>query len=122
MNYQDEQFKKLKERTVNWGKSKGILDSSTPTKQAKKTQEELMELFETLTAQRNNMQFYINSKGVRVNTQEQLIDDYGDLFVTLILGAEMQHIDLLSCWETVLNVIEKRTGKMINGTFVKETL
>lgn len=113
-------FKELISNIEKWGADKGILKESTPSLQAEKTLEELMELFETLTAQRNGLEFYINSKGVKVNTQEQLIDDIGDLFVTLVLQAKMQNLDLLACGETVHDVISKRTGKMIEGQFKKD--
>jgi len=32
----------------------------------------------------------------------------------------MQNLDPLDCLESALNVIEKRTGEMINGQFVKD--
>jgi len=40
--------------------------------------------------------------------------------VTLIIQAKMQNISLESCLESAYNVISKRTGRIINGVFVKD--
>jgi hypothetical protein len=40
--------------------------------------------------------------------------------VTLIIQAKMQGLDLNECLGSAYNVISKRTGKMVNGTFVKD--
>jgi hypothetical protein len=32
----------------------------------------------------------------------------------------MQNLDLIECVESAYNIISKRNGKMINGTFVKD--
>jgi hypothetical protein len=44
----------------------------------------------------------------------------GDIMVTLIIQAKMQNVSLEYCLESAYNVISKRTGKMINGQFVKD--
>jgi NTP pyrophosphatase (non-canonical NTP hydrolase) len=48
------------------------------------------------------------------------VDALGDILVTIIIQAEMQGLKLEECLESAYNVISKRTGKMINGTFVKD--
>ena len=40
--------------------------------------------------------------------------------VTLIIQAKMQDLSLEECLESAYNVITKRTGRMINGQFVKD--
>ena len=44
----------------------------------------------------------------------------GDIMVTLIIQAKMQDLSLEECLESAYNVIAKRTGKMVNGQFVKD--
>jgi DNA-binding protein len=40
--------------------------------------------------------------------------------VTLIIQAKMQNVSLEYCLKSAYNVISKRTGKMVNGQFVKD--
>ena len=44
----------------------------------------------------------------------------GDIMVTLIIQAKMQNISLEKCLESAYNVISQRTGRMVNGQFVKD--
>ena len=44
----------------------------------------------------------------------------GDIMVTLIIQAKMQNVSLEYCLKSAYNVISKRTGKMVNGQFVKD--
>ena len=113
-------FTELNERVINWADQKGILAKATPLRQVYKTQEELDETKESLTAQANGLETFLNSKGEMVNTKEQIIDDFGDQLVTVLIGCKLQGIDPLMCLESALNIIEKRTGKMVNGQFVKD--
>lgn len=113
-------FKQLNERVIKWANNKGILEKATPLTQLEKTKEEINELNEALIAQNNNLEYYINSKGEKVNTQEQIIDGIGDTLVTILIQAKKQNLNPLECLDLVLDIIEKRTGKMINGKFVKD--
>tara|TARA_R110000782_G_scaffold110823_1_gene200281 strand:+ start:396 stop:719 length:324 start_codon:yes stop_codon:yes gene_type:complete len=87
-----------------WAHEKGIMSKASPMAQALKTLEESTEL---LTA--------INNKD-----RDEIIDAMGDIMVTLIIQAKMQNVSLESCLESAYNVISKRTGRMINGQFVKD--
>lgn len=113
-------FEKLNKRVIKWAKEKGILDKATPLTQIAKTQEELDETKESLFAQANNLKHFINSKSEYVNTEDQIKDDFGDQLVTILIGCKLQEIDPLECLEIALNIIEKRTGKMVKGTFIKD--
>lgn len=88
-----------------WAEEKGILSKATPMAQAFKTLEECTEL------------------GIAVNNndREEIIDAIGDIMVTLIIQAKMQNLKLEECLESAYNVIAKRTGKMVNGQFVKDS-
>lgn len=95
---------KHKQEVIEWAASKGILDKATPLTQALKTLEEVTELLQAM----NN------------NDPEEVKDAYGDILVTIIIGAHMSDLDIEDCLESAYNIIAKRTGKMINGTFVKD--
>jgi hypothetical protein len=97
-------YTSLEELVLKWAKDKGILDQGTPYKQAQKTLEECGELLHSIGKK--------DLDGIK--------DDLGDIFVTLIIQAEMQGFKLKDCLESAYNVISKRTGVMRNGTFVKE--
>ena len=115
MNYQE-----LEKLVLEWAKEKGILNKATPLAQAKKTLEEVNELFESCLAQYDGEETFINHKGKQVNTKEEIKDALGDILVTIIIGAELQGLKLEDCLESAYNVISKRTGKMVNGQFVKD--
>ncbi len=88
----------------NWAMEKGILSKATPMAQALKTLEETTEF---CTAVNNN-------------DRAEIVDAMGDIMVTLIIQAKMQDLSLEECLESAYNVISKRTGKMVNGQFVKD--
>lgn len=94
----------LEAAVENWAAEKGILDKATPIKQAMKTQEELTEL----------------CNAILDNDKEEIKDAIGDIMVTLIIQAKMQGMSIEDCLESAYNVISKRTGKMVNGQFVKD--
>ena len=113
-------YERLQKAVVQWGADKGILDKATPLAQAEKTLEEVNELLEAVEAQSKGLVNFINSKGKLVNTKEEIQDAFGDILVTIILGTELQGMDLLDCLESAYNVISKRTGRMVQGQFVKD--
>lgn len=45
--------------------------------------------------------------------------EMGDIFVTLIILCEQLGIDVVECLGRAYIKIEKRSGKTINGTFIK---
>lgn len=102
-----------------WATERGIYEKSTPFKQLEKTYEELMELMEGLTAWKQGLEFFKNSKGEIVNTLDAIKDAYGDVAVTLENGTAFFDYTLEEAEQTAFKEIENRTGKMINGSFVK---
>ena len=112
-------YNELEPLVIEWAKEKGILEKATPFTQAKKTEEEVQELLEATEHQQNGEKEFINIKGKLVNTEEECKDALGDILVTIIIGAEMQGLKLEDCLESAYNIISKRTGKMIDGQFVK---
>ena len=97
-------YTELRELVEQWAEDKGILKNGTTEKQALKTLEETNELIEA----------------IKLNDRAEIIDALGDILVTIIIQAKMQDLSLLECLESAYDVISKRNGKMIGGTFVKE--
>jgi NTP pyrophosphatase (non-canonical NTP hydrolase) len=97
-------YNELEALVLAWAEQKGILQNGTPIAQAHKTWEEVNELEEA----------------IRNDDREEVIDALGDILVTIIIQAEMQGLSLTECLESAYNVIAKRTGKMIDGQFVKD--
>jgi NTP pyrophosphatase (non-canonical NTP hydrolase) len=54
------------------------------------------------------------------DNREEIKDAIGDIVVTLIIQAKMQGMTIEECLNAAYDVISKRTGKMINGQFVKD--
>ena len=115
-----ERFKELNKRVINWADSRGILEKATPLAQIEKTLEEVNETREALFAKHNNLGVYINSKGETKDSEEEILDGFGDVFVTILIGCKLENINPLDAIESALEIIEKRKGKMIDGKFVKE--
>jgi NTP pyrophosphatase (non-canonical NTP hydrolase) len=113
-------YKELEPLVIHWATEKGILKAGNPLAQANKTLEEVNELIEACVAQNIGLEKFENSKGNVVNTEEEIIDALGDILVTIIIQAKMQGVKLEACLESAYNVISKRTGKMIDGQFVKD--
>lgn len=113
-------YSELEAKVLVWAKEKGILEKATPIAQCDKTFEEVEELSEALEAQRMGLFEFINSKGKLVNTKFETQDALGDILVTIIIQAELQGLKLEDCLQSAYDVISKRTGKMIDGQFVKD--
>ena len=91
--------------TIQWGEARGIVQNSTPAAQAKKTLEELDELYAAI------------AKGDR----EEMADAYGDILVTLVMGCACADLDLVTCFKDAYNEIKDRKGYLTpEGIFVKQ--
>ncbi len=97
-------YKELEKLVIEWADDKGVLEKGNTKAQAIKTLEEVNELIES----------------IENNDKDEIIDALGDVLVTIIIQSKMQNLSLESCLESAYNVISKRTGKMIDGTFVKD--
>lgn len=97
-------YRNLEALVEDWAEDKGILKNGTTMKQAEKTHEEVLELISAIDE----------------DNREEIIDALGDVFVTIIIQARMQKLDLLDCLQSAYDVISKRSGTMKNGMFVKD--
>lgn len=126
-------YEELSELVVKWGEDKGIFAKSTPLRQLDKTQEELDETKLALTkiANLNNsladqslfpelIKEKDNSADLYDSYVAEVKDGIGDMLVTIILLAKMVDMDSVDCLQEAYDVIKKRTGKMVNGQFVKD--
>lgn len=114
------EYRELEAKVLEWAKIKGILNHATPLGQGYKTKEETEELIEALHWQVSGYPTFINKKRIEVITKEEIADAFGDILVTIIIGAKLQGMDLLDCLAAAYNVIAKRTGRMENGQFKKD--
>jgi NTP pyrophosphatase (non-canonical NTP hydrolase) len=97
-------YNELNALVIAWAAQKGIFEKGTPIAQAGKTMEECTELM----------------VAVAFDNKEEIKDALGDILVTIIIQAEMQEMSLVDCLESAYNIIAKRTGKMVDGKFVKD--
>ena len=89
-----------------WAKVRGLYEKGDQNTQYVKLQEEAGEL----------------AKALLKNDQPEVIDAIGDIVLVLTNLAHIRGTKIETCIEEAYNVISKRTGKMINGTFVKDEL
>lgn len=88
----------------DWAEKKGIFLKGDPKTQCIKLYEEAGEL----------------SKAILKNDELEIIDAIGDCVVVLTNLAKLRGLKIEDCINSAYEVIEKRNGKMENGTFVKE--
>ena len=95
---------KMFENIRQWANDRGIYDKGDTKTQIVKLQEEMGEL----------------AKATLENDKPEVIDAIGDMVVVLTNLAHLNNVNIETCIAEAYNVISKRTGKMINGTFVKD--
>ena len=97
-------FAKTEMDVIVWGTARGIVQNSTPAAQAKKTLEELDELYAAIAS----------------DDREAMADAYGDILVTLVMGCATADLDLVTCFKGAYNEIKDRKGFLNkDGIFVK---
>jgi NTP pyrophosphatase (non-canonical NTP hydrolase) len=97
-------MKQLIKQVEEWAEAKGILAHATTIRQAEKTLEETNELICAILNEDSH----------------EIKDAIGDIMVTIIIQAKMQGLTIEECLQSAYDVISKRTGKMINGQFIKD--
>ena len=88
----------------SWATDKGIYDKGNARTQYLKLMEEAGELAEALLK----------------NDKAEIQDAIGDMIVVLTSIAKFEDMFIEDCIKSAYDVIAKRTGKMVNGTFVKD--
>ncbi len=97
----DERFDLIR----NWAATRGLYNEGNSHTQYVKLQEEAGEL----------------AKALLKNDKPEVIDAIGDIVVVLTNLAHLEGYSIEYCIDEAYKVIAARTGKMINGTFVKDT-
>ena len=87
-----------------WAATRGLYDKGNSHTQYVKLQEEAGEL----------------AKALLKNDKPEIIDAIGDIVVVLTNLAHLEGYDIEYCIDEAYKVIAARTGRMINGTFVKD--
>jgi NTP pyrophosphatase (non-canonical NTP hydrolase) len=95
----------LDEKILEWGLQKGILPHAEPLAQLDKTEEEVGEL----------------RQAIYEHDVDEVKDAIGDIYVTITMQAEAWGFTMEECVQAAYDVIKRRTGKMVNGKFVKDT-
>ena len=88
----------------DWAEAKGIYDKGDPKTQYIKLMEEAGEV----------------GRAILKEDLPEIKDGIGDMVVVLTNLAELCGLTIEECVESAYDVISKRTGKMKNGTFVKD--
>jgi len=86
-----------------WADERGLYDKGDPKTQYIKLMEETGEI----------------GRAILKDDTAEIIDGIGDAVVVLTNLAELCGVPIEECIQEAYNVISKRKGKMINGTFVK---
>ena len=89
-----------------WADERGLYDKGDSKTQYLKLMEEAGEL----------------GRAILKDDQPEIVDAIGDMVVVLTNLSELAGYKIEHCIDEAYKVISKRTGKMQNGTFVKDTL
>ena len=89
-----------------WAKDRGLYDKGNSHTQYVKLIEEAGELAQSILKQ----------------NKPEILDAIGDMVVVLTNLAELEGFTIEDCIDSAYTEISTRRGKMLNGTFVKETL
>jgi len=89
-------------KICQWHHDRNLIHGSTDSQQFLKLTEEFGELAESI------------AKGKSIK------DDVGDIVVVLVGICERHNISLKSCLEQAYADIKHRTGRMVDGIFIKE--
>ena len=92
------------ERVRNWATERGLYEKGDAKTQFVKLIEEVGE----------------TGRAILKSDEPEIKDGLGDAFVVLVNLAHLCGYKLEDCIDEALEVIEARTGKMVNGTFIKD--
>ena len=96
--------KSMFDKIRDWANERGLYEKGDPKTQYIKLMEETGEI----------------GRAILKEDTEEIIDGIGDAVVVLTNLAELVGVPIEECIQQAYDVISKRKGKMINGTFVKD--
>lgn len=97
-------FKNLQTKILIWAKQRDLLKPENANSQFLKVVEELGEF----------------AGAIAKNKRAEMKDGLGDTLVTLIILANQLDLDLVGCLDIAYNEIKNRTGRTVDGTFIKD--
>lgn len=123
--FENKTFDYLRNKVLDWGKSKDLLHEENAEKQFLKFMEEVFEFRDEWTLY--NDEFSFNNGYGEIDEGSYLCElsnnmklEMGDIFVTLIILCEQLNLDPVDCLGRAYEKIKDRKGKTINGVFIKE--
>ncbi len=118
-------FEDLKDKVLEWADDKDLLHSENADKQFMKFIEEVFEFKTELDVWKLYKKFKHDRRifqDFSISEVERWLNlklEMGDIFVTLIILCKQLGLDPLMCLDMAYKKISKRTGKTINGQFIK---
>ena len=99
-------YAQIEMKVIQWGEARQIVQNSNPRAQVIKTLEEVGELIQAIAD----------------NDRQAMIDAYGDILVTLVMGCATADLDLVTCFNHAYEQIKDRKGHLSpEGIFIKES-
>ena len=92
------------EKIVEWAEARNLIEGATTHAQMLKLTEELGEL----------------AAGIARDDQDLIVDSIGDCVVVLTILAKQRGTSLRICADSAYEEIKDRTGKMVDGVFIKD--
>lgn len=116
-------FEELQKLTLEWADDKDLLHEENAEKQFMKFIEEVFEFKFEMQNSKNYEDacehLKIPGTFAKTRNKRNMMLEMGDIFVTLIILCEQLEIDPVECLSMAYKKISKRTGKTINGQFIK---
>ena len=112
-------FEELKKLIEQWAKDKALLHAENTDKQFMKFIEEIFEFKTELDSEKHWRKVMEDNNCKSINI-ESLMLEMGDIFVTLIILCNQIGIEPIRCLDMAYEKIKDRTGKTIDGVFVKK--
>lgn len=97
-------IKDIEAEVIFWAHEKGLLKKDNSKAQVCKMVEEVGEV----------------AKEVLQGTRDGLENEIGDVMVTAIILAAQNDLSAMACLCLSIDKISKRTGRTVNGTFIKD--
>lgn len=94
----------MEREIINWAKARNLDNPDNKFQQLAKVMEEVGEL----------------SSAILKKDITETIDSIGDTYITLVILAHQMGYSLDDCAKRAFKVIEYRTGKFLDGTFIKD--
>ena len=121
---EDQVFEILRNKVLDWGKSKDLLHDENSEKQFLKFMEEVFEFRDEWIL---CLHEFKKCNYGKADDHPEVVEhrgnmklEMGDVFITLIILCDQLNMDPVDCLGRAYGKIKDRTGKTINGVFIKQ--